>query len=536
MKSLTTDLSGLQAFVRGIPAPGYRSTNYLTALRIADQVLQTARYREKTVHLVSDFQKSGLPAVDDAWKLSPGIGLNLIHIGNTETLNLALVEGHLARNKENHTLIGRIKNFGNVHVDTARVSLQIDGTQLASRTVSLAGGSEIRVEFAFSIRPAGMHRGTLTIAGDRFEPDNIYHFVVDVAPALRVLCVSGETAGGTDEAYWFRSALYQKTSATFHVDVIEPGQLTLETLASYAVVALLNVASLAPRQVAALRSYVKGGGGLLLAPADRVDPADYNRQYDDLTPALLRRKKIESDGIALVIAQMHAQHPVVRSLQADEKTDFGTARFHEYWAADPAAGSQVIMRFEDGDPALVAHRLGNGRVLLFTSSLDPEWNDFPLQVTYLPLMHEAMRYLAGRRDQKMSYRVGDLVPVSVPPNGAARVISPGGEVSLLRSGPADLAFYQTTAEPGFYQTRSGSMPGRFAVNAAVQESDLISLNPDEIRDRVVNSETSEAPARLNQAPAFRAELEQTQQSWWWILLAVFALSLVETFLANRTYR
>ena len=58
----------------------------------------------------------------------------------------------------------------------------------------------------------------------------------------------------------------------------------------------MNVGNLAAEQMNALQSYVKGGGGLLLAPADRAGVAAFNRDYQELTPALLQRKHIFSEG------------------------------------------------------------------------------------------------------------------------------------------------------------------------------------------------------------------------------------------------
>jgi hypothetical protein len=196
----------------------------------------------------------------------------------------------------------------------------------------------------------------------------------------------------------------------------------------------------------------------------------------------------------------------------------------------------VILRFENGDAALVANRVGNGRVLLFTSSLDPEWNNFPRQVTYLPLLHEAMRYLAGSQDQKTVYRVGELVPLPIAPGGAARVTSPQGEETLLRSTAAGLAFYRATDQPGFYETRSGNWLSGFAVNVSAQESDLTAIALDDIRDRVAHSEAQQVTSHAEQISPLRVQLEKSQQSWWWILLLVLVLGLFEIFLANRTYR
>ena len=200
------------------------------------------------------------------------------------------------------------------------------------------------------------------------------------------------------------------------------------------------------------------------------------------------------------------------------------------------AGSDVILRFENGDAALVANRVGNGRVLLFTSSLDPQWNNFPRQVTYLPLLHESMRYLAGSQDQKTVYRVGEFVPLFIASGGAARVTSPQGEETLLRSTPAGPAFYRATDQPGFYETRSGNWLSSFAVNVSAQESDLTAIALDDIRDRVAHSEAQQVTSHAEQISPLRIQLEKSQQSWWWILLLVLVLGLFETFLANRTYR
>ena len=204
---------------------------------------------------------------------------------------------------------------------------------------------------------------------------------------------------------------------------------------------------------------------------------------------MLRRKHVFSEATALAITQVHGHDSIIGFRQNGEPTDFSAARFHGYWRTEPVAGSDVILRFETGDAALVARRAGNGRVLLFASSLDPQWNNFPRQVTYLPLLHEAMRYLAGSQDQKAGYRVGELVPLSIAAGGAARVTSPQGEETLLRSTPEGSAFYRATDRPGFYETRSGNRLSSFAVNVSARESDLTAIALDDIRDRVFHSET-----------------------------------------------
>lgn len=538
---LTTDLTALKTFVGNTPAPGYRSTHFLSALHLADQMLQSAHYQEKTIVLVSDYQRSAAPALDSAWKLSPNIRLKTIKVGDAKTENLSITEVSTrelsTQGQETHRIVGRIKNFGSAARAEVQVVLTIDGVEAATRLVDLGERSEVVVEFPVVLNQFGVHRCTMRVADDRFEADNTYYFTIRVEPPMRILCISGRSgASQLDKAYWFRSALAQHVTVPFQVDVIDPRELVPEALPSYAVVALMQVESLAEEQINGLRSYVNGGGGLLLALGDRAEAASFNRDYADLTPAMLLRKHILSESATVSISQAQSYHSIIRALQDSGPVDFSAARFHGYWSVEPVAGSEVVLRFENGAAVLVAGNAGNGRVLFFASSLDPEWNNFPRQVMYLPLLHEAMRYLAGSQMHKSVYQVGEFVPFPVAPGGAARIIAPQGEATLLRHTPTGPTFYQSADQPGFYEVRSGKYSSSFAVNAAAQESDLTTIGVDDIEARMTYSEIQKEASSTEQISPLKVQLEKSQQSWWWILLGVLGLGIVEIFLANRTYR
>ena len=538
---LTTDLTALKTFVGSTPAPGYRSTHYLPALHLADQILESARYQEKTIVLVSDYQRSATPPQNSAWKLSPNIQFKTIKVGEATTQNVSITEVSTmelsAQGQETHRIIGRIKNFGNEAIPQVEVVLTIDGMEAATRSVDLENSSEFVVEFPVVLDRVGVHRCTMRVAGDRFEADNTHYFTIHVAPPMRVLCISGRSSNKQiDKAYWLRSALTQHGSVDFQVDVIDPQELVPGALPSYAVVILMQSAPLAENQIKNLLSYVKGGGGLLLVPDERTDLNSFNRDYAGLTPALLLRKHTFSEHAALSITQVERYHSIIRSLHDGEPINFSAARFHGYWRVEPVTGSEVIMSFENGDAALVAGNAGNGRVLIFASSLDPEWNNFPRQVMYLPLLHETMHFLAGSQILKTTYQVGEFVPFSVAPEGLARIISPQGEETFLRQTAAGPAFYQSTDQPGFYETRSGKWSSSFAVNNAAQESDFTTVTVDDFEARMSSSDKRQVVSTTEHNSVLKVQLEQSQQSWWWLLLAVFMLGIFELFLANRTYR
>ena len=74
------------------------------------------------------------------------------------------------------------------------------------------------------------------------------------------------------------------------------------------------------------------------------------------------------------------------------------------------------------------------------------------------------------------------------------------------------------------------------MNAAAQESDLTTIGVDDIEARMTYSEIQKEASSTEQISPLKVQLEKSQQSWWWILLGVLGLGIVEIFLANRTYR
>lgn len=543
MQALTTDHAALEAFVKSLPAPGFRATHFLPALRMADQILHSAENTEKILFLVSDYQGSAAPAEADAWTLSQGIGFKAVKVGDDRISNLAVTDVSVAispaQGQETHRVVGRIENLGSEQLSDARVSLEIDGRSIAEQFFDLPPRSQRIVSFPIAVTQSGEHGGFLKVQGDGFESDNQRFFTFRIAPPVRVLVVTDKSfrkGDAHDPTIWLRSALEDHPQALFQVDVGHPGDIRSGTLASYAVVVLMSAGNGNPEQIRALSAYVKGGGGLLLAPGDGVDVDAFNRAWTSVAPVLLRGKQVMTGGAALSITRIEKHHAIVRSLQTHDTTDFGAARFHGYWESEPARDSEVILGFENGQAALASKTVGNGRVLLFASSLDPSWNNFPRQVMYLPLMHEVVGYLAGRRDQKTTFLVGDIAPIPVPAGGMARITSPQGRETLVRPVQTDTAYFEATDQPGLFEVRSGNWMGRFSVNISPRESDLEPMTPEAIRDMVTVSPMAPRPPDAVQAASLQVNREASQQFWWWLLLGVLMLGVMETFLANRTYR
>ncbi len=180
-----------------------------------------------------------------------------------------------------------------------------------------------------------------------------------------------------------------------------------------------------------------------------------------------------SAGTPARLGALEYGHPALEVFRAPRTGDFAAARFYGYRAVTAGPGSQVLARYDDGAPALLERKSGNGRVLMWTSSIDTFWNDLAVRPVYLPLMHRLMRYLGDYSEPAPWRTVGEVVdapmgsrtrsagPATATPSmpSMSRVaLTPSGQrVSLDGEGPEVL---ELPSRGSMRFERRGGMPSR----------------------------------------------------------------------------
>lgn len=532
VREFTTDIDSVRSAIDEIEQAGFGATQYMPNLRLADQLLETSRFENRAVYLVSDFQASASDELNDGWKLAPGVAFTGLDVGESATENLTLTDlrapEQLLEDASTQSILARVRSTGTLYIDTGNVTLSINGEVVDRQAVDLSDQSEAVVTFDANFEGQGSYTGEVRVSGDSFEADNVRYFTVDVMPKIRVLLVNGEASDNwfDDEGHWFGLAVSAALQSPFELEILEPAQVSAAALRGTDVAVLLNVGDFSSSQAQALTGFVQQGGSVLFAPADRVEADTFNRLFADIAPARIATPGAAVDDY-LVIADFDRRHPILRPLDSE-----WSARFEDHWSLEPVAGADVLMQFDSAEPALVERSVGSGRTLLFASSLDLEWNNLALQGLFLPFVHETLRHLAqaetDRRefDVGSSFALGDGVSSDIQATGVN-----GDEIRF-----ADDNFTVTAREPGFISANVDGTVIAYAVNVLAGESILAKAPVSNLYDRIINPDTSPVQSRQVQTEQLVAELERPQRIWWWILCLVAILVLLEAVIANRTYR
>ena len=534
VRELDTDIDRIRSVITEIEQAGFGATRYMPNLRLADQLLETSRYENRAVYLISDFQESGIQGIDEGWKLSPGVAFTGIDVGEEESSNLVLTDvrspEQLLDAAAQQQILARVRTTGTLYLEQGEVSLRIDGQMVDRVPIDLGERSEEVISFTAEFDLEGTHDGEVRVSGDEFSVDNSYFFTVDVLPKIRVLLVNGEASENwfDDEGHWFGLAVSSTEESPFQLNTIEPVALSAAVLRQNDVVVLLNVGDLSNNQAEAINEYVENGGALLVAPGDRVNQELYNRQFSNISPAVLQNLALLGREDYLVIADFDRRHPIMRPLDVD-----WSARFQGHWSLQPHDEADVLMRFDNAEPALIERQIGEGTVMLFASALDLEWNNLALQGLFLPFVHQTLRHLVQPESKQRAYQIGDNF--SLVPSGEATSVSAtdtnGQDINFSND-----EFMITATTPGLITVEVDGNIERYAVNILPEESNFIRITVSTLYDSIINPDTNPIQSREVQTAQLIEELERPQRIWWWILSLVMLLVIAEAVIANRTYR
>jgi hypothetical protein len=399
------------------------------------------------------------------------------------------------------------------------VSLALNGRVIESKAVQVPENGRASVEFLSLDVPHGQNKGEVRIdSADALPDDDRFFFATERAEPRRALFV--ESAGSSRALLYFRAALESAGESAFQMDAATPEEAVNLSPGRYAFVVLSDVGTLPGGFDAQLRSYVRGGGSVLIAlgrnsaAASKVPVSDSRIEETHYTGR-------EGERFQSATWQ-DASHPVILP---DSRWD--DVKFYQTIRVD-AGKARVVAKLSDGSPLLLDVPAGEGRVLVFTSTLDNVANDFPLHPSFVPFVARTADYLGRLASGPSSVEAGSFAELrgSDEKGSNVEVLDPKGARAFSLEEGARANNIQFT-QAGFYEIDRPSEREVVAVNADRRESDLTPI-PDETLQLWKNT------ASAGSASGTMAEEgEKTVSLWWYVLVVALALLIAESLLGNK---
>jgi len=515
LTQLESDKGALSAAIDSIEPDDLASSygEFTRAVRVMDQ----SSGMQLEVHLVSDMQQTSMPPGFRDLQLGGHTSLALHALGSGNAANWAIERVTVPARVYDAKRTRLTATVAGWHTEAAekRVSLVLDGKVMGSRDVSVPAGGRAEVEFVSFEVPYGAHRGEVRMEPhDALPNDDSFPFSLERSDPRKVLFLYA--GGQRQQAFYYKAAMESANDTGL---MVEPEAVELagrDDFSRFGYVVLSDIGEPGDQLARSLEEYARRGGAVLVVLGEKS--AHYGRvpvSGDRFTEVR------QAQGAGFVDGQ-HA------ALAGAAHLD--NVQFSEWMQVSPKAGARVLAKLADGSPLLIEEPLGEGRLLIFASSLDNSTNDFPLHASYVPFVAQTGRYLAGGEETTSSVVAGTPIVLrrSREEGTAADVTGPDGRRELTLSEGTKAATFDLS-RAGFYEVqRADGRRQLVAVHVDRRESDLTTI-PGETLTLWRNTGST----AMNAQPANAERQTQAWSLWRYAVLLVLGAALLESVFASR---
>lgn len=514
---ITDDLDGAQRALRSVVAAD-RGTDLNGGLALGLQKLEGAFHKKRQLLVLSDFARHAKLDAGLVERSSVEVHLESLAVEGP-TKNLAIREARAVPSGPGTVAMSVLVTAqGPVPNDPyLEVTLPLAAQQRHALRFDEEG--QARVSLRLPTPKPGQDPAVELRIGppDSLAADNRTQRLLGQASGVRILLVNGDPHPGSrdDELYYAARALslVPSTLATFRVRTIDGASLAHEDLSQNDVVVLANVAAPPVTTVAKLQAFVEAGGGVLITAGDHLESQAYNTRLEALLPGHISAPgQSQPVGLAPPVQDWADLHHL-------DKTQTRKRLLVD-------SRDKELLRYNDGAPAVLSRQVGEGQVLLLTTTLDDGWTDLPIRPSYLPILTNLVRVAAGSRATfETNYRAGEAVQLPVPAGATVlEVLDPDGVRTRFDASTEQPVVFQRTYQSGAYRILAGVQDGplhfvpqrAFMVERPQQDSDL---QAGDYQSGVLRSGQSHGQA---------ATIRRPLAPYLWILAALLAIA--ETFL------
>jgi len=467
--------------------PGYGATDLAGGLKAARQLLAG-----EPGEIVVFSDEAGPRTISDAIPelellVEKGVSVIPRTTRADEPANVAVAAAEYGDGLEGGTITVRVVNYGPAAVEVlATVGLPDDSEITAFVEVPAKGDATERFTVPPEV-PGGV--AWVKVEDPDLPWDDARYFHLPRVGADRVMVVDGDP-GPTpvrSEVYFLERALapWGGTRQGLLPEVTAPGGVTALDPEVHKVLFLANVSDPGP-MAGLLTEFVRAGGGLVISMGSNVTPERYNGPLRDLLPATLRKARnlvaLDADsGVPLKLPAV--DEPLFSTFSRSGRSAFSRIRARRVMTLDPYEESdevRTLLEYEGGVPALVERRVGRGRVLLLTNTIDADWGNLPLQAAFMPLIQRVVTWLGGAApggggDRAEGF-VGEMITVELGEQDEEPVVlGPDGQevVAEMERAEGLRVKFRPLVPGGYTLTLEGAPPvARVAVNVDPNESDV----------------------------------------------------------------
>ncbi len=533
---LSTDMAVHENVVENVLAPGYHTTDFYQPLRLAEEILESAQHQMRHIVLISDLQLGGWKGAFENWKLDPDITFEVVDLRQESPSNVFVEAFDISEKRSAaglvHRFNTRLGSEGEAAQAPATLQLSIDGAPVEE--AQLAAAATRRSSFQYSAPREGVFQGQIALPGDALPVDDNRYFTFNVEGRPTLLGLGSNRRNASHAVYYLDRAFNQGDQSIYDFTSATATTASRTQLRDVSAV-FLSSGNPLEREINGLRDYVASGGSLVISFGTQATIPGFSRLLQALDIGRVEEvvRAVSVQGYDAIIGEVDMRHPIFSVFATSGSGSIFRPRFRRYARVVPDSSASVLGRYDSEDPFLIEQTLGQGKVIVYTSSLSPEWTDLPVGEMFVPFLYQLARYALQTSNDQQLFTVGDPVRLESAAGTTWDVRNPTGDIFKVTMDEAGEGFFENTDLPGHYVAAQGTTQRFFSVNVDVTESVLEGRDPEEAHGAVVPP-PDDVPLTAELARTIEIDDAERQQKFWrYVILCMVLLFVLETVLANR---
>jgi len=519
--------------------PTYRTTDLHKPLQFAEEILQDAKNPSRQIIMISDFQNIGFGDLFDQWKLDPDITFIPQKIEISNLSNNFVNKFEMDQNQTGNNNIARyqieILSEGTFEKDNMSMDLFVDNQLITQRTIQVEPIAQ--TYFQQEGLQKGNHQGYFKTVNDKLNVDNYHFFTFNVEELPSILCIDDSKESRKSDSFFLKSAFDFGEDSNFRFTSGNRNQLNNQKFHYNDLVFLTNTNSLSNRQIQNITNYVSNGGNLFISFGDLVSLNNLTNLFKEFKIGAIEKDNVSNRSILQegIIGLVDFKHPIFSLFVESGANELYRPKFRKYIKIQPDSTIAVLGKYDSGSPFLLETKYGMGKVLVYTSTFNTSWSDFPIHDIYVPFLYQLANYSITHGQVRRLFLVGESIPLKGNPNDVWKIIHVDGRVSEVVVDETGLGLFREANKPGNYLAKSGDKKWNFSVNVNVTESNLETRNTEEVL-AIVSKPDEDARQNLTSTMNSKEEDdEKDQKLWLYLILLVILLFIFETYFANKSF-
>jgi hypothetical protein len=427
---------------------------------------------------------------------------------------------------QKNKLIIKVRNAGSEDAQSIRLSLTINDKSKALSNPSIKAGSYQYDTLSFTIDQVGWNNATIAIEDYPITFDDSYFLAFNVLEKIKV-----QELKETDAGNYVAAVFANQTEFDFSSSPI--GNINYASLATTHFVILSNVQNLSSGLADELKKFVENGGALAVFPSEKADIASLNNFLSSLNAG--KFNPLITEDIAG--GEINLSQKLVRDLFDKIPSNLKMPMVKKHYPyVSGNIPTETIFSLKNNNKSIVAARVTNGYLYLFTSPLNGQQNEMVVHSMFAPLLFKMA--IISAKSSAIAATIGSKTPIEI----LANTVKKERAIRMIGKGIEFIPEQYTIGNKTYLQPKENVQEAGFFKALADNKADeaSIALNYDR-KESILDYTSKEALLQSNpnltiinttgmEAVAISKNLARGTPLWKYCLMLALLFLGVETAL------